>query len=181
MADPLSDADLVRQFRDGDALAFERVVRRFQDRLFRLASLWLYDAGQAEDATQEVFLRAYKGLRSFRFRGEPFTWLYRTLRNVCHEFNRRRRTETLDTEPPDAALHGADALARHNAFREARRWVDDLPDRQREVVILRIFEECSVRETAAAMRCREGTVKALLHKAMQRMKRRAGDAGSPGV
>lgn len=170
-----SDAILLKRFRDGDRDAFERFLRRHQDRVFRLATVWLRDASRAEDATQEAFLRALRGVAAFRFRAAPFTWLYRTLRNVCHEFNRERPHEAFDEfavpgRPDDAAAR-IDAL---RAARALRQLVADLPERQREVVVLRVFESCSVAETAAAMGCREGTVKALLHKAMKRLRDGAG-------
>lgn len=168
--DDSSDAQLVRQFQAGDPKAFDIVVRRFQDRVFRLACVWLYDEQQAADAAQEVFLRGYKGLRSFRFRSTPFTWLYRTTRNVCNEFNRRRRHEPLDAPRADPAAAPARDATGYETARRVRELVAVLPERQREVVMLRIFEELSVRDTASAMGCREGTVKALLHKACKRLK-----------
>lgn len=76
-----SDVELVREFKAGSASAFDAFVGRFQDRVYRLACVWLYDPQNADDATQEVFLRAHKGLRRFQFRAAPFTWLYRTTRS----------------------------------------------------------------------------------------------------
>ena len=160
--DEASDAELVREFQNGDALAFDVLVRRHQDRLYRLAAVWLIDAARAEDVTQEVFLRAFRGLPRFRFRAQPFTWLYRTTRLVCHEMNRQRRFEPLPDNEPVAHGNPADAEI---ALAEVRALVAELPRRQCEVVMLRIFEDLSVRETAALMGCREGTVKALLNKA----------------
>ena len=114
--DELSDEELVKQFKLGKADAFDAIVRRFQDRIYRLASLWLVDEQAAGDACQEVLVRAYKGLRGFRFRASPFTWLYRMTRNVCHEFNRVLRPESLDYEPTDPSSRpDADADRRdHN-------------------------------------------------------------------
>ncbi|MEO1035661.1 MAG: sigma-70 family RNA polymerase sigma factor [Pseudomonadota bacterium] len=160
-----SDDELVRRFQRGDALAFDALVRRHQDRLYRLASVWLIDRSRAEDATQEAFLRAYRGLPRFRFRAQPFTWLYRTARLVCNEMNRQRRFEPMPTELPAAGTTADNEADAQLALAHVRSLVADLPPRQREVVLLRIFEECSVRETAMAMGCREGTVKALLNKA----------------
>lgn len=162
----LSDAQLVKQFKSGDAGAFDAIVRRFQDRVFRLASIWLYDEQSAADVTQEVFVRGYKGLRSFRFRSALFTWLYRVTKNVCNEFNRTRRGEALVDEPQDASDTPDQKISSLDSARRVRQLVEKLPQRQREVVMLRVFEDLSVRETASAMGCREGTVKALLHKAM---------------
>ena len=121
--------------------------------------------------TQEVFVRSYTGLRRFHFRSEPFTWLYRTTRNVCSEFNRVRRGEPLEQEPVDVDGAPDREVSDYERARRVRQLVIRLPDRQQEVVMLRIFEDLSVAETARLMRCREGTVKALLHKATNNLKR----------
>lgn len=168
--DERSDADLVRLFKSGDEAAFDAIVRRFQDRVYRLACVWLYDEQQALDVAQEVFVRGFTGLRSFRFRAAPFTWLYRTTRNVCREYNRVRRSDRLEHEPGDPGRGVEGQAADVECARRVRALVAGLPPRQREVVMLRIFEDLSVRETARAMGCREGTVKALLHKAIRKLK-----------
>jgi RNA polymerase sigma-70 factor (ECF subfamily) len=165
-----SDVELVKEFKAGSAGAFDAIVGRFQDRIYRLTCVWLYDPQHADDATQEVFLRAHKGLRRFRFRAAPFTWLYRTTRYVCNEFNRRRRNEPLDDEPADGTADPHRHVAQFDTASRVRKLVASLPARQREVVLLRIFEELSVAETAKAMGCREGTVKALLHKAKKQLR-----------
>ncbi|MDJ0711335.1 MAG: RNA polymerase sigma factor [Woeseiaceae bacterium] len=176
-ANDASDVELVREFKAGNDAAFDQIVLRFQDRVYRLASVWLYDRQNAADASQEVFLRAYKGLRRFRFRALPFSWLYRCTRNVCSEFNRQRRSDSLDDEPADDSNRPHQVHEANDAARRVRELVRVLPQRQREVVILRVFEDLSVAETAAAMGCREGTVKALLHKATQRLKMNASNLG----
>ncbi len=168
--DDSSDVELVRLFKSGNPNAYDAIVRRFQDRVFRLACVWLYDEQSAADATQEVFVRGYKGLRSFRFRSAPFTWLYRTTKNVCSEFNRVRKTEPLDDEPQDPGSAPERDVSDFESAQRVRRLVEKLPERQREVVVLRIFEDLSVKETAQSMSCREGTVKALLHKATAKLK-----------
>lgn len=172
-----SDVELVRQFKSGEAGAFDEIVTRFQDRVFRLACVWLYDEQAAADVTQEVFVRGYKGLRSFRFRSSPFTWLYRTTKNVCHEFNRVRRSDPIDEEPQDTSSTPERDVASFESARQVRELVAVLPERQREVVVLRIFEDMSVKETAQSMGCREGTVKALLHKATEKLKAKMQQAG----
>lgn len=170
-----TDADLVRRFHHGDHAAFEMLVRRHQDRIYRLAGLYLYSPQEAEDVAQEVFLRAFKGLGRFRFGAQPFTWLYRTLRNVCHEHNRRSRCDNSDAMDPDELPAAGCSETLFEVTRQAveiRNLVAELPKRQREVVLLRIFEEMPVEETAAIMGCRPGTVKAQLHKAMQNLRSR---------
>lgn len=175
--DEQSDEELVRAFKSGNPDAFDAIVRRFQDRIYRLACVWLHDEQLALDAAQEVFVRGFKGLRGFRFRAAPFTWLYRTTRNVCHEFNRQRRTEPLDDEAPDGGLNPDQVVADIQSARRLGQLVAGLPERQQEVVMLRMFEDLSVRETARAMGCREGTVKALLHKATSKLRLQLQNAG----
>lgn len=167
--DEQADTELVRRFQRGDEAAFHAIVCRFQDPVYRLAAVWLDDAQQADDAVQEVFLRSFRGLRGFRFRSAPFTWLYRMTKNVCFELNRKRRPEALEHEPRETGAGPEGLATRLESARRVRELVAVLPARQREVVVLRIFEDLSVRETARAMGCREGTVKALLHKAMKKL------------
>jgi RNA polymerase sigma-70 factor (ECF subfamily) len=81
-----------------------------------------------------------------------------------------RKTERLDDDAPDPAAVPERDVAKYESARRVRRLVEKLPERQREVVLLRIFEDMSVKETARSMGCREGTVKALLHKATAKLK-----------
>jgi len=169
----VSDRELVKRFQRGDEQAFESLVQRHQDRIYRLARARLYARHEAADAAQDVFLRAYKGLRGFLFTAEPFTWLYRTMLNVCNEYNRRskrnvRLQEGLVAEGVNEA--GDEDGNETSDMNKIRRLVGQLPPRQQEVVMLRIFEDLSVEDTARAMNCRPGTVKALLHKAMNSLR-----------
>ena len=116
-------------------------------------------------------MRALSGLPRFRFRATPFTWLYRTLRHVCSEFNRRRPAETYE-ELPDESADTERAVEAAQLHRRVRELTAQLPPRQREVVLLRVFESLDVRTTANAMGCRPGTVKALLHQAQATLRER---------
>ncbi len=164
-----SDAQLVRAFQRGDQAAFTRFVARHQDRVYRMALVWLYDPSLAADVLQETLLRSYTGLGRFRFRATPATWLLRVCRNICYEENRksariRPLPEDYDVpaEPTGREPDGLDVVLEH---------VDALAPRQREVVMLRLFEELSVAETARVMGCRPGTVKAHLNKALAALRK----------
>ena len=168
-----SDKDLIKQFVAGDQGAFDIFVKRHQDRVYRLACARLYSADDAVDVSQEVFLRAYKALRGFRFHAEPFTWLFRTLENVCNEYNRRVvRDKKLDQKLDKVDV--ADSFVRDGSeqihMQQIRQVIQQLPKRQQDVVLLRIFEGMSVEETAKTLKCREGTVKAHLHKALNNLR-----------
>ena len=129
---------------------------------------------RADDVAQVVFLRAFTGLRRFRFGAAPATWLFRMTRNVCNEFNRVRRRHDQAKIDPTMPAAGEDAVSdvvRRETIAEVRALVAQLPPRQRDVVLLRVFEELSVDETARTLGCRPGTVKATLHKAMRNLRR----------
>ena len=167
-----SDEQLVRRFQRGDISAFEMLVERHQDRIFRLASVWLYAPDAAADAAQDVFLRVYTGLPRFRFRAAPFTWLYRTLRNVCREYNRRAAASPLPLEDRDVVV-ADEASRRTDTEQRLQRTLERigaLPERQREVVLMRVFEDMSVEDTARTLGCRPGTVKAQLSRALGRLR-----------
>ncbi len=173
MAHEESDSTLVRRFQRGDPSAFDCFVRRHQDRCVRLAAVWLDNAAQAEDAAQEAMLRAFRGLRRFRFAAAPATWLFRTLRNVCSEMNRTRRKhrKPLPEQEPEHAPAPPALQSRAETAAAVRDLVAALPPRQRDVVLLRVFEELSVDQTARVLGCRAGTVKAALHQAMRNLRR----------
>lgn len=171
-----TDTELVKQFQRGDGRAFATFAERHRDRLYRLATVWIKDRASAEDAVQEAFARSYTGLMQFRFRAAPSTWLIGVCRNICLEMNRQSaRTEGLDEEAllgqiaPEDATRGQ---AHASLSRPLRVALESLPPRQRDVVLLRLFEDCSVKETAAVLRCREGTVKAHLAKAIANLRQR---------
>lgn len=168
-----SDKELVRQFLAGDQNAFTEFIQRHQDRIYRLACARLYQQEDAVDAAQEAFLRAYRGFGRFRFKAEPFTWLYKTLDNVCNEFNRRTvrdrkmgqkiaEQNTITDNAPDGA--------EHIHMQQIRQLTLQLPKRQCEVVLLRIFEGMSIEETAKTLDSKPGTIKANLNKAIKNLR-----------
>lgn len=175
-----NDTELVRAFNKGDSLAFEEFMRRHQDQIFRLASLNLYQSSDAADVTQEVFLRAYNGLRKFRFGAEPLTWLYRVTKNVCKEFNRKIVSSTKFEKSITDNVEGTSSdeaevmLQKRENIAEIKELISGLSQRQKDVVMFRIFEELSINETANILGCRPGTVKATLNKAIKNIREKHG-------
>ena len=169
-----SDKELVKRFQGGDAQAFAVFAERHRERLYRMACVWVGDSVTAQAAVQEAFMRSYTGLGRFRFRAAPSTWLIRVCRNVCLEMMRHNKAAIHDSEAALEALP-ADAPVNHEMPEYLHVALRQLPPRQRDVVVLRLLEELSVRETAAALGCREGTVKAHLAKATANLRRMLAD------
>ena len=167
------DAAAIRPFLGGDDAGFEALARAHQDRVYRWALALLGRREDARDATQEVFLRAFTGLRAWRFESRLTTWLFRMTVNVCREARRRGWRERLKQSrflklvviPRSAALAPGPGPDAGSTLLQA------LPPRQRQVVLLRIYEELSVAETAAVLGIPEGTVRSNFFKAVGRLRR----------
>lgn len=175
-------AALVQQ---GHREAFRHIVRRCNQRLFRVARAVLNDDGEAEDALQDAYMSAYRHMGSYRGDAELSTWLTRIVLNECH---RRLRSHhpTVDIDQIDPAQVGARVLAfptrygmddpAQSASRsQMRELIEDavsrLPDAFRTVFVLRDIEGCSVEETAALLGIRGGTVKTRLFRARRQLRK----------
>ena len=143
----------------------------------------------AEDATQETALRVLRSIDHFDGRSTFKTWSFGVALNVCREIRRRRamqnrRTSGIDLADVAEPINGEadpmvavdDALSAGVRTEAIRAALADLPDRQREVVTLRYLESLSVAETADAMGCAAGTVKAALFAALRTMRRKLSGA-----
>ena len=165
--------ELISRAADGDAAAFEVLMRRYNRLLFRSARSILKDDAEAEDALQEAYLRAWRGLAGFRTESRLSTWLVRIVTNEALGRLRRRRAPVIpleaamtSTEPEtQAALTGdadrepehAFARAQMRALLESR--IDQLPELYRTVFMLRAVEEMSVEDVALALDMPEPTVR----------------------
>ncbi|MCF0234353.1 MAG: sigma-70 family RNA polymerase sigma factor, partial [Thermoguttaceae bacterium] len=176
------DARLMLAAKDGDAAAFETLTLRNQERVRAFLLRMVGNLQLAEDLTQEVFLRIYRGRTSYRPDALFSTWLYRIVQNVAFNSMRakRRRPETLFTDAGSGSASssnvfgfGQNAAARSDATptREiaklelqavVRAAVDSLAPRQRAVLLLARFEGMSYQEIADAMEMSPKAVKSLL-------------------
>lgn len=167
------DEVLVERARSGDIAAFEVLVTRYQGRAVRLA--YSFAGGDAEDAVQEAFVKAYRALDRFR-RGSAFRpWLFAIVvneaRNRRRSAGRRDRLAVRATAQPGAtpASPEEEAVAADRARRLAAA-IDTLPERDREVIACRWFAGLSEAEMAVALSCRPGTVKSRVSRALERLR-----------
>lgn len=168
-----ADAELAARAAAGDAQAFEAIMRRNNQLLFRTARSILKNDAEAEDAVQDAYLLAYRALDSFRAEARLSTWLVRIVANEAFGRLRRRGAEvvSLDTvmEPASSATEAfmdqhpegqPERAAERKELRqliEAR--IDRLPDAFRAVFVLRGVQEMSVEETSLALGIPEETVR----------------------
>lgn len=179
----LEESELTARARAGDAAAYEALVRQTQAVAFRTAYLVLGDAAEAEDATQEGFVKAYYALDRFR-PGAPFRpWVLQIVANEAR--NRRtaaRRRLALASRAADRASEaGAAPSPESAALAHERRAavlaaLDGLRDEERLAVACRYFLDLTEAEIAAVLDCPRGTVKSRLSRALGRLRLRMGEA-----
>jgi RNA polymerase sigma-70 factor (ECF subfamily) len=172
-----SDAELVARARQGDEAAFEQLVLRHQRYAFNLAYRVLGDYAEAEDVTQEAFVRVWRGLSGFRGQARFTTWLYRIVHNLCLNRLPGLRRELLQTEPLEEMLANPDPspadlfdVRERLAFLHAQ--LDRLPEKYRLVLTLRYLQHLSYAEVAAALDVPMGTVKTHIHRARRLLRER---------
>ncbi len=169
-----------------DISVFEDVVRTHQRQIYRILLFQLRDADAAETLTQECFLRAYAGRRSFRAEASIGTWLIRIALNLARDHVRSRRLafwrrlrwarpreekEFRDNLTPDPDPSPERRLLARERLRDVWVIVDRLPARQRTCFLLRYVEELPIGEIARALQLEIGTVKAHLARAIGEVRR----------
>jgi RNA polymerase sigma-70 factor (ECF subfamily) len=177
----IADADLVAACLDGKPGAFDLLVERHQRAVYHLCFRFVGNHEDASDLTQDVFLRAYRGLRSFRGQASLGTWLYRIGVNVCLN---RVSVKTPRTEPIDERQHADahreradDGMLRSERAARVRAAIAQLPRKQRAALILRMYHDMAHQEIAAALGSSVGAVKANVFHALQNLKKLLGDQG----
>lgn len=177
MPDKRSDADIVQAVLEGEIDAFEVLVQRYQKKVYNTVLRLAGHAAEAEDLSQEVFLKLYRGLSSFRGESSFSTYLYRIAANTAIDALRRASPQAIslsaedeEGEPYELALSDGEPLPlellereeRTAAIREA---IDALPPHHRAVIVLREIEGMSYQEIARVLSVEEGTVKSRINRA----------------
>jgi len=180
------DAALVDRARAGEVAAFEALLIRHQAAAFALAYQIVRQREDAQDITQEAFVRVFRGLRDFKGQAAFKTWLHRIVVNLALDALRRRSRQPAASyddarEPGDEAreevgTHPEGDPDRSLEAREAREAIrvalEELPAPQRAVLLLREVEGLSYQEIAEVIGCALGTVMSRLHYARRRLRER---------
>jgi len=167
-------AQIIRAAQRGSAWARDRLLRDLQDVWYRFLLSQLGNAEAAREGAQETALRFLRQLPQFRGESRLQTWSIGIALNVAREMRRVARPVIAELLPgnqreavgPHEVAQAAEARAALHAV------LDELPERQREAVVLRFFEEMSVEQTARIMNCAAGTVKATVHQALRALRKK---------
>ena len=174
---PDSDEALMIEAKGGDLQAFEKLVQRHQNRVYRMAHQMLGNEEDAWDASQDIFIKVYNARQTYVTDAKFTTWLYRIANNAIidkiRQYKRNQKISSLDDnaqEPPsnDRSTHHHVALEEVKGQLSAA--LANLSERQRSMVILKYYEGFSVNEIAEMFECAAGTVKATLFQAVKHLR-----------
>jgi RNA polymerase sigma factor (sigma-70 family) len=162
-----SDLELIAEIRAGSVVAFERLVRRYERLVHRVALAYTGDPQAALDVSQNVFLRVHAKLGSYRGEGELRSWVLRLTGNESRNFRRTQRRHHAEDLSDEIAIDTAAPQERQLLL---RRSLDALGPRPRLAIVLRYFVGSSTREIAAALGCSEGVAKNVLFRSLKKMR-----------
>src|SRR5499433_3768981 len=176
------DQVLVERCRNGEVAAFEPLVEKYRERVWRLAYNYLRDREEAWDVAQDAFIRAWQALPSFRGQSAFYTWLFRIVVNVASDRARQRAargrafgTERVPEEDWERTMVDQAALPDDEARRAEERGritqaLAALPEHHRTIIMLSDLEGLSYREIAEVLDIPMGTVMSRLHNARKRLR-----------
>ena len=173
MLAPVASPDLLlaRRAAAGQPEAWDEILDRYAQRIYNLAYQFAGSAEEAEDLTQEIFLRLYQNLRLYRGDVPLSGWALRLSRNLCIDQYRRNRRERLAGRVSDEVLQYVPALDDPMADAQSREQLravhlalEEMSEDLAEVVLLRDLQGWSLEETATYLEIPEGTVKSRLHR-----------------
>jgi RNA polymerase sigma-70 factor (ECF subfamily) len=177
-----TDRELVDRARSGDAPAFGELVRRHQQRIHRLAVHMLRDRAEAEDVTQETFIRAFQALARFDGRSEPYTWFYRITINLSLNRIRSRKTSRATHDTDDPRLDGvlterrpeaadpSNSAQRRELYVTLCQGIDQLSDTLRTTLILVCIDGRSHEDVSSILGAPEGTIAWRIHEARRKLR-----------
>jgi RNA polymerase sigma-70 factor (ECF subfamily) len=171
----LNEEQVVQRAINGDREAFTRLYDMHFDRIYRYVYVKVRDQAEAEDLTQDVFIKAYEAIKSYKWRDLPFTaWLFRIAHNRIIDHVRKTSKEKKASLDEAGAIAVGDPVAmteQNFEIYQLKAALEKLPDAQKEVASLRFISELSIAEVAATLGKSEGTVKALQFSAVASLRK----------
>ena len=194
MTADIPDLTLVQRVQQGDRSAFDQLVLRYQHKVLKLVMRYVRNHAEAEDVSQEAFLKAYRAIHSFRGDSAFYTWIYRiainTAKNTLVSAKRRPLDYDLDLQDPEQAERSGrlrddatpESLLLAEEIRETvDRAIGALPEDLRRAVLLREYEGLSYEEIAANLGCPVGTVRSRIFRAREAIDRQLRPIFSGGL
>lgn len=173
--------EIIRSVLKGNVNDFEKLVTAYEKNVYNIALRMVGDPEDAADMTQETFIKAYRALSGFRGDSKFSSWLYRIASNVCLDFLRSRsrhpqvslsgadEDDRTAFELPDMSQNPEEQLMKKLSMEAVRRGLGQLPEQQRQILVLRELGGLSYAELAQTLGLEEGTVKSRIFRARKRL------------
>lgn len=186
----MDEKKLIQQAAAGDTAAFEALVLRYQTQVYSLAYRMVGKEADAQDLAQEAFVRAWRALDSFQFSSQFSTWLYRLTSNICIDFLRSQKKrkhisltvlqddEQQQWDMPDRRPLPEEQMIMTQEQEALAKAIATLDPEYRQVLILRIVNDCSYQQISEIMGIREGTVKSRLSRAREQLRKKLAQSGN---
>lgn len=175
-----NDSELIKKAKSGDSKAYEGLLKKYKNSVHNLVYRMVRDVQEAEDLTQEAFIKAFNSLASFNEEYAFSTWLYKIATNNCIDFFRKRKLQTysldkpvkykdseIQHEIPDPDLNPEKTILAHERSDIIQHAIETLPQKYYTAIILRHNEEKSYEEIAEILHLPLGTVKARIFRARE--------------
>ncbi len=180
----MNDPEIIRSVLNGHRDDFRQLVEKYQQRVFRLVIGFVHDKEEAEDITQEVFLRAWQSLNKFRGESSFSTWLHKIAVNICLNYSRKKSANRLVTrissffdpehekeiQIPLYEDNAEEIIIKEEHSAWLKRALDSLPENQRTAIILSKYDDLPQKEIASVMNLTEGAVEALIQRAKKNLR-----------
>ncbi len=174
----MADKELIQEILLGNNNAFKTLVEKYQQQVFRVVMGFVHSKEDAEDVTQDIFIKVYQSLSSFKGKSEFSTWLYRVAVNMSLNFiNRNKKNSILESleklfhksSDEKTPLEQMEDAERDKLIQEA---IDSLPEKQKTAFVLSRYEELSQKKIASIMDTTEGAVEQLLQRAKANLQKK---------
>ncbi|MFA6540570.1 MAG: sigma-70 family RNA polymerase sigma factor [Bacteroidota bacterium] len=161
------DLELIQEFKKGNEQAFNKLVLRYQEKVYWVVRRFIPDHDDANDVAQNVFVKAYQSLHSFKGESSFYTWVYRIAVNLSLNEIRRKKVRKIfsidderTNEPQSGDDHPLEKMEKAELKMMIQKAVDRLPEKQKKVFILRYFEELPYDDISVILKTSVGGLKA---------------------
>lgn len=171
---PVEEPQLIAQIKEGNGHAFRLLMQRYGKRVYDIAYSFIGNRSDTEDAVQDIFIKVYRSIHTFREESAFTTWLYRitvnTAMNKAKAIKRiRGRMAVNDFGKVSNSIDTATDIERFDVRDNIYKALKTLSKQQRTIVILRHLHEFSTKETSSILGCSEGTVKTQLNRGLKKL------------
>ena len=177
----MDENELIKKAQKGSEEAFEEIVRIYEKKVYSIALRMTGNQEDAYDAAQEVFIKIYSFLPSFKWESNFYTWVYRITVNKCIDMTRKQKRhkvisidgdgdETPAMDLPDESMSPDSSYTRKEMLKEVEKAIEKLSDEHKTVIVLRDIKGMSYAEIADIVGVNEGTVKSRISRARDRLR-----------